>query len=261
MKKYYVIGDNVSKSLSPTIFNYWFNVYKIKAKYGFIEIKQSQFDKKIVSILKNKKASGLNITIPYKEQIIRYTNILDKHSKKINAVNCVTINSKIKGTNTDWQGYFKTLPKNKKLKNKKIVLVGYGGAALAIHYVLKLKGFKNIVIFNRTKKLLKFEKTKKYTLNINKLDQHVENAFLIINSIPKNPFKLKISKLVSRKTLLSDIVYKPKETVFLKNFPNNEKIYGISMLIEQAALSFKVWFGFRPKVDEKLISILEKKIK
>ncbi len=261
MKRYYVIGDKVSKSLSPTIFNYWFNKYNIRAKYGFIEIKQSQFDNKISEVLKKNKVSGLNVTIPYKEQIIKHINILDKHSKTINAVNCVTINSKIKGTNTDWEGYFKTLPRRKNIRNKKIVLIGYGGAALAIHYVLKHKGFKNIVVFNRSRKQLKFENKKKYTLDMKKINSHIRDAYLIINSNPKNPLNRKTSKLVSKKTILSDIVYKPKHTAFLKSFPCNEKIYGIAMLIEQAALSFKTWYGFKPNIDLSLVNILERKIK
>ena len=65
-------------------------------------------------------------------------------------------------------------------------------------------------------------------------------------------------KMIKKTTLLSDIVYNPKETGFLSSFTENKKIYGISMLIEQAALSFKIWLGFKPCVDKKLVKILDK---
>ncbi len=261
MNRYYVVGNKASQSLSPIIFNYWFKKYKLKATYGFIEPNNKNFDKKIKEVLSNKNTKGLNITIPFKQKIIKYIDSLDKHSKNINAVNCVTIKSKIKGTNTDWFGYYKTLPKLKNFKKNKILLIGYGGAAHAIHYVLKTKGFKNIVVINRTRKILKFEKMKKHTLGLKNLDKHLPNADLIINTTPTNPIRGKKNNLIRKKTLLSDIVYKPKETSFLKSFPKNKKIYGISMLLEQALPCFKIWFGFNPIVDTKLLYLLDQKIK
>ena len=67
--------------------------------------------------------------------------------------------------------------------------------------------------------------------------------------------------MVKKTTVVSDIVYKPKETSFLKQFPKNKKVYGISMLVEQAVPSFKAWFGFWPVVDQELLNKLDKKIK
>ncbi len=260
MKNYYVVGNKSSKSLSPIIFNHWFKKYKIDAKYSFIEVSQKKFDKKIIETLADKRLGGLNITIPFKQRIMKYIEICDEHSLNINAVNCIHVNKKIKGFNTDWIGYYKTLPKIKNIKKKNILIIGYGGAALAIHYVLSLKGFKNISIINRTKKKLRFEKTTKYTISIKKLDKFLTNSEIIINTTPKNPIKKESLKYLSKKTLLSDIVYFPKNTDFLKNFPDNKKIYGISMLLEQAASCFRIWFGFNPVIDRKLIQTLDKKI-
>ena len=261
MKKFYVIGSNSSKSLSPIIFNYWFSKYKIKALYKHLQLNNKNFDVKIKEILKDKDLIGLNITIPFKQKIMKHIDSLNKHSREINAVNCLTTGSKIKGTNTDWTGYFKTLPKNKNLKREKILIIGYGGAALAIHYVLRKKKFKNIIIFNRTKKKLRFEDETKYTKNMSDLHKYLNTARIIINTTPKNPISSKSKRLVSSKALLSDIVYRPKETNFLKMFPKNKKIYGISMLLEQAVPCFKIWFGFNPSVDPKLIKLLNNKIR
>ena len=85
--------------------------------------------------------------------------------------------------------------------------------------------------------------------------------FLVYFSFFKNLIKKSKKHLVDKDVLLSDIVYSPKETEFLKMFPKNKKIYGISMLLHQAIPCFKLWFGFNPSVDTKLIKILDKKIK
>ena len=261
MNNYFVIGNSVSKSLSPTIFNYWFKKYKINATYGYIEIKNKNFTKEITKVINNKETKGLNITIPYKKRIIKYIDALDKHSKKINAVNCISIGKKIKGINTDWIGYFNSLPKNINIKKKPILLVGYGGAAQAIHYVLRNKGFKEIIIFNRSRRKINFLKKLKYTKNLNTLDKYLGSAGFIINTTPKNVINKSKKHLIDQKVILSDIVYNPKETEFLKMFPKNKKIYGISMLLHQAIPCFKLWFGFNPSIDTKLIKTLNRKIK
>jgi len=75
MKKLYVVGNKASKSLSPTIFNYWFRKYNIKASYGYLELTEKNFHNKIKDILEKKDTLGLNVTIPFKNKII---NILAK---------------------------------------------------------------------------------------------------------------------------------------------------------------------------------------
>ena len=260
MKKLYVVGNNASRSLSPTIFNYWFKKYNIKASYGYLELTEKNFHKKIKEVLEKKDTFGLNVTIPFKNKIIKYLSKIDTHAKKIGAVNCVTNKKTINGTNTDWTGYYKTLPNIKKTKNRKVVILGYGGASHAIHYVLKKRGFKDILIFNRSKKKIKYSKKTEYTKTYNDLERHLEGVFLIINTTPINPILKKHLKIINKTTIVSDIVYSPKKTSFLKQFPKNKKIYGISMLIEQAKPCFKMWFGKNPSVDEKMLNILYKKI-
>ena len=105
MKKFFVIGDQASKSLSPLIFNHWFKKYNIQAKYSFLEVTKKNFNNEIVKKLNDKKTQGLNVTIPFKKDVIKYLNTKNVHAKKIGAVNCVTVGKKIKGINTDWVGY------------------------------------------------------------------------------------------------------------------------------------------------------------
>ena len=101
-------------------------------------------------------------------------------------------------------------------------------------------------------------KNRRFTESIRSLNKYLSSADIIINTTPKNLINSKNIKMIKKTTLLSDIVYNPKETDFLIPFTENKKIYGISMLIEQAALSFKIWLGFKPSVDKKLVKILDK---
>ena len=260
MYKRQVVGNRASKSLSPTIFNYWFRKYNIKASYGYLELTEKNFHNKIKDVLEKKDTLGLNVTIPFKNKIIKHLDKIDVHAKKIGAVNCVTNKNIKSGTNTDWTGYYKTLPNIKKTKNKKVIILGYGGASHAIHYVLKKRGFKDILIFNRSKKKIKYSNKTEYTKTFSDLETHLKGVFLIINTTPINPILKKHLRLITKSTIVSDIVYRPINTTFLKQFPKNKKIYGISMLIEQAKPCFKIWFGKNPSVDKKMLNEIYKKI-
>tara|TARA_Y100000996_G_scaffold334691_1_gene271114 strand:+ start:504 stop:1289 length:786 start_codon:yes stop_codon:yes gene_type:complete len=261
MKEFFVIGEKTSNSLSPTIFNHWFKKYNIRARYSYVEVQNKNFNKAIKQKFCDKSVFGFNVTIPYKKLIIKHLDNQTKHSIKIGAVNCVTVRRKKTGTNTDWKGYLSSIKAEKIGRNKNIVILGYGGAAQAIFYGLTLSGYKNIMVFNRSRKKINFNTAKKYTKKYHLIDKYLMRADLIINTTPTNPLKNKQEKLVMKKAVISDIVYKPKNTIFLKKFPDNKKIFGISMLVEQAIPCFRLWFGFEPGVDKGLIEKLNKKIK
>ena len=260
MKQFFVIGNKASKSLSPLIFNHWFKKYKINAKYYFVETTKNNFDKTVIKKIKDKRTCGFNVTIPFKTNILKHLDALSHDSKKIGAVNCVVVGKRIKGTNTDGIGYLKCVEKQKITKNKQILILGYGGASQAIFYSLITKGYKNITVFNRSKKLIKINNFNKYTKEYLSIENYLEDADLIIKTTPTNPLSKKQINLIKKKTIISDIVYKPKNTPFMKKFKANKKIFGISMLIEQAAPCFNHWFGFVPQVDKALLKKIDRKI-
>ena len=260
MKHFFVIGNQTSNSLSPLIFNHWFKKYKLKARYTFLEVRKEDLDSVLIKKIKDKKTTGFNITTPYKKNIIKYVDVKNVHAKNIGAVNCVTLSKKIKGINTDWVGYLNSIKSAKISKKHKILILGYGGASQAIYYGFSLRGFKNILVFNRSKKAIRFKNVNRYTKKYTLADKYLKEADLIINTTPTNPLSKKQVKLIKKSSVVSDIVYQPKETHFLKNFKENKKIYGISMLVEQAIPCFRQWFGFDPKVDKALLNKLNKKI-
>ena len=261
MKIFFVIGNKTSQSLSPLIFNHWFKKYNIAAKYSFLEVKKNNFEKVLLEKINDEKTFGFNVTIPFKRDIFKYISIKNSHAKNIGAINCVKIQKKNKGINTDWTGYLNSIKEYNINKSKKIIVLGCGGASKAIVYGLYRKGFKNVLVFNRSKELIKFEEKKIYTKEYSTIDNHLNDVGLIINTTPVNPLSKKQTMKVDKNTVVSDIVYRPKNTVFLNNFKENKKIFGISMLVEQAILCFYEWFGFRPKVDFELVKKLNIKIK
>ena len=173
IKKAYVVGNNVKTSLSPTIFQHWFDKHKIDAEYGYKEIKEESFDKEIQSILKEKGLVGLNITIPYKEKITPYLNKIDTDDAIgktrikdyyfcADAVNCVTIKkNQLIGKNTDWTGfgdaYFHNSKKNYESnfiipkKHRTALVLGFGGAGKAVVFsLLRNILWKQIIVCDRT---------------------------------------------------------------------------------------------------------------
>jgi shikimate dehydrogenase len=158
MKKYCVIGYPIGHSLSPKIHNAAFKKLKIDAKYEAVEVKPQNL-KKFMRDFKEKYA-GANVTIPHKEQVIKYLDKISPEAKKIGAVNTiVNRGGKLVGHNTDVVGAMVALSgvmvslsnhgTGFPFKNKNVVVLGAGGAARAVVYGLKRAGAK-VTIVNRT---------------------------------------------------------------------------------------------------------------
>tara|TARA_B100001123_G_C15112301_1_gene947957 strand:- start:290 stop:1084 length:795 start_codon:yes stop_codon:yes gene_type:complete len=259
-KRACVIGTNVSKSLSPLIFNYWFKKYNIDAEYFYKEIEEKNFKKEIKKLFKEEDLCGFNVTIPFKEKIIQYLDSIDKHSKIIGAVNCVSKSEKIvEGTNTDWTGFGECIKHIKKKEGA--VVIGYGGSSKAVIYSLLSMGFKKVRVFNRS-----YEKIKNLKDIIPHKLQELEDYFykedIIINTIPKSfdyDFgDINLKNLPSPKESVYgfDLVYN-YPTSFLKYITKSKRIFGIEMLAQQAAPCFYKWFGIIPEIDINLIKKLK----
>jgi len=267
-KKAYVIGTDVSSSLSPIIFRYWFDKYGVDAEYNFKEIEESSFNKKIKPILEEDNLCGLNITIPFKKKIISYIEKIDHHSSNIGAVNCVTKkNNLLEGVNTDWIGFQKSIEwyekKQSVIDKNTAIVIGYGGSSKAIIYSLIDCGFKKIKIFNRNfDKIKKIgNKTSLLSFHLRDLPKHTLTADLIINTVPAEVFPN--YQLKTKKEVVGfDIVYKPG-TKFLQGMNNiapTQRIYGTTMLVHQAAPCFHKWFDVKPEIDKEIFIILNNAI-
>jgi shikimate dehydrogenase len=273
MTKFYgIIGDPIAHSLSPVLHNYWFKKYKIDANYRIIET-QEQNLQNVVSKIKNKSLSGVNITLPYKQKIISYLEKIVNDAETTGSVNTLFLNNndEVIGENTDVFGlqaaYFKEIDNN---INKKALVIGAGGVSPSAILSLKKSGFKNISITNRTEEKCLFLKKRFSYLNIlpwRNLQSEIKNFDLIINATSlglKNgqDFDFNFSKL-KNDAIFIDTIYNPLKTKTLKFLEEKGiKVFnGLDMFIYQGQKTFYIWNKINPEIDNELINLLVSKLK
>lgn len=264
-----IIGllGNIDSSLSPKIHNYLANMMGLKYQYYLFNIEHNQL-KDAVKSIKTLKIRGVNVTIPYKDKVIKYLDQLDPKAKEIKAVNTIlNENGRLKGFNTDLYGFDEMcFRKGCNFSNKNVLIIGAGGASKAVIYFLKDQNLNNLTILNRTVKNAK-ELKKRYdndfnSLDILKLDQQLDNIKdkkidIIINTTPlgmEGKYQ-EISPLlkdyINQEQTIIDLIYQPRVTKLLSF--GKEKgakiISGIEMLVYQAVKSFEIWTKTRVEVD------------
>jgi shikimate dehydrogenase len=248
---YCIFGNPVTHSKSPIMHNTFFKDNKINAVYLAFKIDDIKTGIKIVKELGIK---GVSITIPFKEKVIKFLDNIDPEAKKIGAVNTVVNeNGTLKGYNTDWSGGIAPL-KRCGIKNKKVGIIGAGGAARAIAYGIKKQG-GNLTIINRSIKNGK-NLASMYDSNFLSINEIKNNFDIIINTTPigmipdieKTPFE---KKHLNNNMIVMDIVYNPVETQLIKDAKKIgcRTIDGLSMFINQGMQQFKLWTGIQPSIE------------
>lgn len=270
-----LLGHPVKHSFSPNIHNYLFEKYNQNNAYCCFDVEEEKL-KESVEGIKALGIKGFNVTIPHKVNIITHIDAIDKNAKLIGAVNTVkNKNGNLKGYNTDGSGFVKAiLSKGYDLENKKIMIIGAGGACRSIAVELASRGVLSIEIRNRSinkaSEIVSIIKNNFSTsiLCSTKLikENDLNDIDILINTTPIGmeselcPISESIS--LSKGILVCDIVYKPHNTAFIKWAKRNELdvIYGIDMLINQALHAFYIWTGIEPsKEDEECIKNIYKK--
>jgi len=245
MKNYQLIGKDINLSLSPYIHNYIFNEYSINANYSLRSINSKESIARVIKDIRNNKIDGINITNPYKQDIMNYIERKDFVCSKIDSANCVSFHDNlINGHNTDWFGFIKMIGQNNiNLKNKKIHIIGYGGASKAVIYALNEMGSFNITIHSRSQSN---HMIKKFT-DVHNLIKDIEvNEVVIINASPynfiENEYNI-INKIISSNIVWIDLLYTKLSTKSFHIFLTNEGSYfnGIDMLLYQALESINIW--------------------
>ena len=241
MKKFAVIGEHLSHSFSPTLHKIIYQKLKLNADYSKVEITL----KDLSSFIMNNHFNGLNITIPYKENVIPFLDQIDKPSKIIGAVNCI---NGLEGFNTDWKGFLKSMQVNNvDLQGKNCLIIGAGGAAKAIAFALFKSNVNSIKFKNRTHKRLKIITSWINRLFINNKNHDAPD--IIVNCTPQGMFPFQdeiplITDNVSKNQILIDTIYNPLITNWLKEGATRGAriIGGMDMLIAQALYSINIWF-------------------
>ena len=182
MKKYLVIGNPIEHSLSPKLHNYWFKKNNINAVYEKKQLNKSDI-KSVISGVRNGEIDGINVTIPFKKEIIPFLDQLTPVAEEVCAVNTIyKENNKVVGHNTDVAGFELAIRRiNYDINNKKVFILGAGGAVSAIILALKKMKVLKIILSNRTKQ--KTENFKKIYTDIEIIDWgQIPDFDMIINA-------------------------------------------------------------------------------
>jgi shikimate dehydrogenase len=265
---YAVIGNPVIHSLSPILHNAVFQHEKLNKVYIALRADKSGL-KLAIDALRLFDIKGLNVTMPLKEDIIKYLDALSTEAELIGAVNCIDNNNGfLTGYNTDSTGFWQSLVTTamKHVPNK-VFIFGAGGVARAIAYQLVTKGVKVIYLtnrnLNRAEELakglncLKKTETKVINWQPNKWRKVIGECSLIINCTSLgmnkkgNLAQIVPWQVVRNDAIIYDTIYEPSETSFLKKAKQMglRSVGGISLFIHQACDSQKIWTGIQPPID------------
>jgi shikimate dehydrogenase len=263
MKKYLVIGNPIDHSLSPKLHNYWIKNNNINAIYEKQKLNKDEIEG-LISKVKEKKLNGINVTVPFKKEVIPYLDRLSLEAESTQSVNTIYLdNDKVVGHNTDISG-FELGIKNLKFetKGKKILILGAGGVVPSIIFALNKMKVSEITISNRTKD--RAESIKNLFKNLKIVDWgNIPEFDMIINATSvglnkDDQINLDFSK-VGKDKFFYDVIYNPKETNFLKigKRMGNKTENGKLMFIYQAFTAFKVWHGVEPEINKEVIKLLD----
>tara|TARA_B100001121_G_C18678033_1_gene617183 strand:- start:1097 stop:1936 length:840 start_codon:yes stop_codon:yes gene_type:complete len=267
-----IIGYPLAHTLSPKIHEYWLKLHGISGAYEILEVDDGGLDRLLCDDVYQYR--GLNVTIPHKVSVFKYMDEVSESANIIGAINCITVeNSKLIGSNTDADGFMDGLlafDTNLDFRNINVLVIGAGGASRAVIHSFLMKSSGQITVTNRSPDRLEslekvFDGKIRY-MDWKKLNENISEFHLIINCTSqgmqgKNDFSLNFSSMRHGLSVI-DLVYNPLETKLLAEAKSHgcRVLNGMPMLLNQAALSWKLWLGMKPDITDEIIRFVEDKI-
>jgi shikimate dehydrogenase len=267
-----VIGHPVNHSRSPRMHNFWLAHFGLEGYYIPLDIDPKKFERSIRN-LPELGLVGANITIPYKEKVLKIADKISDRAALIGAANTLTFlpNGGIYADNTDGYGFLQNIKSKYKdwsAREGITVVFGAGGASRAILAALIEDGASDIILANRTRSRadqLRSELGAKIkVVEWMKIQNYLSEASTIINTtslgmVGKTDLPIPLNAL-KKNTLVTDIVYTPIETHLLATAAKMgcRTVDGLGMLIHQAIPGFERWFGIKPGDSQALRELLIK---
>lgn len=276
-----VIGNPVSQSLSPGIFLFISHHLKISNfDYDAEKVEPENLDKFITNVKKDQNTIGLNVTIPHKESVLSKLDQLTPEVRLIGAANVIQKSKhRLIGHNTDVHGIERTLEKHKcHITGKRVFVLGAGGAARAVAFVLGTQKAKQVEFlnnnFDRAEALSQsfaqaFPTTQFRAISQLPPEKSTDPIHLLINSTPLGMkghpttkkgelasdyfarFYDSLSHSISKNAYAFDLIYRPEQTPFLLTAKKLgiTPMGGLDMLVEQAIQTWRIWQGPHPELD------------
>lgn len=248
-----LLGEVLGHSLSPVIHEKLFKKLGIASTYELIEIPKDSFRKDLPSLLSS--YDGLNVTIPYKVDVIPFLDELSKEAETIGAVNTIAHkNGKLLGLNTDYTGFARTLSRiHCRVEGKDAVVLGHGGASRAIIQCLFDEKAKEIHVISRHPEkvdpdFLSFAEKRNVKIEGYDSLQRKEDNYLLVNATPVGMYPRTGVSPVPAAVAASfpkvvDIIYNPAETKLLRDAETSSRSNGMYMLVMQAMAAEEIWLG------------------
>lgn len=245
MEKYGLIGYPLGHSFSKTYFNQKFEAENIDAEYLNFEIPDIKDFKNVLK--ENPDLRGLNVTLPYKTQVIPYLDELDEDARQIGAVNVIRFTkglfgkTKLKGYNSDLIGFKQSIEPLLKESHQKALILGTGGASKSVYVGLKQLGIDSVFVSRTPKEFgITYEEItpktmQQYTVIVNTTPV---GMYPHINEYPDIPYDL-----LTPDHLLYDLLYNPDETLFMQKGKEKGAVVknGLEMLLLQAFAGWEIW--------------------
>lgn len=258
-----VVGSPVAHSLSPRLHGHWLRRYGLPGHYIPIDVAQGDL-REMLALLPRLGFVGLNVTIPHKETILGLADIVTDRAALIGAANTIIFrkDGKIHADNTDVTGFLASLRQSAPGWNAAdgpAAVLGAGGAARAVVAALIEAGAPEVRVANRTRnraETLRADLGARVTVfDWVQAGDMLEGAATVVNTTAlgmegKPELRVPLDAL-SRDALVTDIVYRPLVTPFLRTAAamGCRTVDGLGMLLHQAVPGFERWFGRRPEVD------------
>lgn len=244
---YGVVGRSLTHSFSPTYFKQKFETEQIQhVSYNAFEVDEASDVAGLFT--SNPNLKGLNVTIPFKTKVIPFLDELDEEAKAVGAVNTIKKleNGKLKGYNTDIYGFAMSIKPFFESHHERALIFGNGGAAKAIHHVLKKLGVSVMFVVRN----LSQDTLPNNTVTYQDLGpEGIQNFKLLINTTPVGTYPNINECLpipydgITPQHLCYDLIYNPEKTLFLTNCESQgaKTINGLNMLKLQAEKSWEIW--------------------
>jgi shikimate dehydrogenase len=268
-----VIGWPISHSRSPLIHGYWLKKYGIDGSYSRHPVEPTSLAG-FIGGLDGAGFAGCNVTIPHKEAVFNLVERADETTERLGAVNTVYLrHGKVLGTNTDGEGFINSLRQHApslRLARSRAMVLGAGGASLAVVNAILEQGAEGVVVANRTREKAQ-QLRNRFGLRVVPIEWHeipdrLASCSLLVNTTSlgmtgQPELDIDLSQL-SQDTIVTDIVYTPLRTKLLEQAAvrGNIVVEGLGMLLHQAVRGFSLWFGVTPVVTEELHDLIARDI-
>ena len=243
-KLYGLLGYPLVHSFSQNYFNQKFEAENIDAEYINFEIPDIGMLMEVIA--ENENLNGLNVTIPYKEQVIPFLDEIDPAASEVGAVNVIKFirdkdGLRLKGYNSDIIGFTDSIKSLLKPHHQSALVLGTGGAAKAVSYSLRKLGLEvQLVSRRKSANTLVYEELTKNDLKTHKVIVNTTplGMYPNVDTCPDIPYRYLTSQ-----HLCYDLIYNPDETLFLKNsrLAGAQVKNGLEMLLLQAFASYSIW--------------------